>query len=145
MKNRGKQVFLCAALALLALPVVAQSTTQSAPVTGESIQERKENQQDRIANGVKSGQLTAGETANLEKKESSLNQEEHDMRKLDNGKLTAADKATLSDSRQFGIRCGIASLRFAGGFGRQPRICWRPASPSARIRGHDGFFVRRPS
>jgi len=99
MKNRGKRVFLSAALAILALPVVAQSTSQSAPVTGESIQDRKENQQDRIANGVKSGQLTAGETANLEKKESSVNQEERDMRKLDNGKLTAADKATLNQQQ----------------------------------------------
>jgi len=62
------------------------------PVTGESIQDRKQNQRDRIANGVKSGQLTAGETANLEKKQAALNQEERNMRKLDNGKLTAADK-----------------------------------------------------
>jgi len=29
------------------------------------IKARQENQQDRIAQGVKSGQLTAGETANL--------------------------------------------------------------------------------
>src|ERR1700719_56265 len=32
-----------------------------------TIEQRKENQQDRIANGVKSEQLTAAETANLEK------------------------------------------------------------------------------
>lgn len=87
---------LSAAFTVLALPVVAQST---APVTGQTIQERKENQQDRIANGVSSGQLTAGETANLEKKESNLNQEERDMRKLDNGKLTTADKATLNQQQ----------------------------------------------
>jgi hypothetical protein len=87
-----------AALAAFVLPVAAQSSS-SAPVTGESIQDRKENQQDRIANGVKSGELTAGETANLEKKESSLNQEERDMRKLDNGKLTAGDKATLNQQQ----------------------------------------------
>ena len=31
----------------------------------QEIQKRKENQQDRIAQGVKSGELTAGETANL--------------------------------------------------------------------------------
>lgn len=87
-----------AALAILALPVAAQ-TSQSAPVNGQSIQQRKENQQDRIANGVQSGQLTAGETTNLEKKESSLNQEERDMRKLDNGKLTSADKSTLNQQQ----------------------------------------------
>ena len=92
---------MSAALAVFALPAVAQSTqnTTSTPVTGESIQDRKENQQDRIANGVGSGQLTAGETTNLEKKESNLNQEERDMRKLDDGHLTGADKATLNQQQ----------------------------------------------
>jgi len=62
---------------------------------GATIDQRKGNQQDRIANGVNSGQLTAGETANLEKKESALNKEEHNMRAEDNGKLTPADRAKL--------------------------------------------------
>jgi hypothetical protein len=100
MKHGIRFALMSAALAAFALPVVAQSAQPApAPVTGQSIQERKENQQDRIANGVASGQLTAGETANLEKKESSLNQEERDMRKLDNGHLTAADKATLNQQQ----------------------------------------------
>ena len=89
-----QKMLIAAALAAFAVPAFSQTSP-----TGESIQDRKENQQDRIANGVKSGQLTAGETANLEKKESSLNQEEHDMRQLDNGKLTAADKATLNQQQ----------------------------------------------
>ena len=95
--NISKMTFLSAALAILALPVVAQTT--NAPVTGQTIQDRKENQQDRIANGVKSGELTAGETSNLEKKEAAINQEERDMRKLDNGKLTSADKKTLNQQQ----------------------------------------------
>ena len=103
MKHAIKMTLMSAALAAFALPVFAQSTTTPAPapapVTGESIQDRKENQQDRIANGVKSGELNANETTTLEKKESSLNQEERDMRKLDNGKLTAADKATLNQQQ----------------------------------------------
>ena len=98
MQNTLRISLFGAALAILALPVAAQNS-QSAPVTGQSIQQRKENQQDRIANGVESGQLTAGETKNLEKKESSLNQEERDMRKLDNGKLTSADKSTLNQQQ----------------------------------------------
>lgn len=99
MKNAFRFALMSAALAAFALPVVAQSTQNSTPVTGQSIQDRKENQQDRIANGVASGQLTAGETANLEKKESNLNQEERDMRKLDDGHLTNADKATLNQQQ----------------------------------------------
>src|SRR5437588_1780913 len=98
--NRTIKIGFCSAvLALLAMPVAAQSTTPSTPVTGQTIQQRKENQQGRIVNGVKSGELTAGETVNLEKKESSLNQEERDMRKLDNGKLTASDRATLNQQQ----------------------------------------------
>jgi hypothetical protein len=99
MKNPIRITLWSAALTILALPIVAQSNNPSTPVTGESIQDRKENQQDRIAQGVKSGQLTAGETANLEKKEAAVNQEERDMRKLDHGKLTAADKATLNQQQ----------------------------------------------
>ena len=99
MNSTLKISFLSTALAILALPLVAQSTNTSAPVTGESIQDRKENQQDRIGQGVQSGQLTAGETSNLKKKEAAINQEEHDMRKLDNGKLTTADKKTLTQQQ----------------------------------------------
>jgi hypothetical protein len=47
--------------------VLAQSTSSSTQSPSDpSIAQRKENQQDRIANGIKSGQLTAGETAKLE-------------------------------------------------------------------------------
>jgi hypothetical protein len=100
MKNEIKLSILNAALVACTLPVLAQDTaTTPAPVTGQTINNRKENQQDRIAQGVKSGQLTAGETSNLEKKETDINQESRDMRKLDNGKLTAADKKTLTQQQ----------------------------------------------
>jgi hypothetical protein len=98
MKSEIKLTLMSAALAVLALPVVAQNPS-SAPVTGQSIQGRKENQQDRIANGVKGGELNANETNTLEKKEATLNQEERDMRKLDNGRLTGADKSTLTQQQ----------------------------------------------
>jgi hypothetical protein len=95
MQNKG--LILTAVVAGLMLPVAAQtSTPAAAPAT---INQRKENQQDRIANGVQSGELTAGETKHLEKKESELNHEERDMRKLDNGHLTAADRATLNQQQ----------------------------------------------
>src|SRR5437879_10390737 len=58
--------------------------------------QRKENQQDRIANGVQSGQLTAGETANLEKKEAAINKETAEERAANGGKLTAAEKKQVN-------------------------------------------------
>jgi hypothetical protein len=57
---------------------------------------RRENQQDRIAQGVGSGQLTAGETANLEKKEAAINQEVHADRTLNGGTLTNAERRQVN-------------------------------------------------
>lgn len=85
------------AVAALAVAISSSCALTSAQATSDSIAQRKENQQQRIGNGVKSGQLTPHETANLEKREGSINKEEHNMRKADNGHLTAADKAALNN------------------------------------------------
>jgi hypothetical protein len=83
----------------------AQSSSAPAPATqpatpaakpDPSIAQRKENQQDRIANGVKSGQLTAGETANLETKEAAINGETKADRAANGGKLTPAEKTQIN-------------------------------------------------
>ena len=65
----------------------------------ETIHQRKVNQQRRIHQGVKSGELTRGETRHIEKKEHALNQEERDMRKMDHGKLTKQDRKTLNQQQ----------------------------------------------
>jgi hypothetical protein len=89
-----KIILQSAILAATVMPVAfAQQAAPNDPMT---INQRKENQQDRIAQGVKSGELTAGETRNLETKEASLNKEEHGMRAADDGHLTSADRATLN-------------------------------------------------
>jgi len=64
-----------------------------------TIGERKENQQDRIAQGVKSGQLTAGETANLEHKEAGLNKEIRTDRKDNGGNLTNNEKQQINNQQ----------------------------------------------
>ena len=94
-----KKIILNSAV-LIALTVPAafaqSGTTPAVDPDHRTIQQRKENQQDRIANGVKDGQLTPGETKNLETKEQNLNKEEHNMRANDNGHLTGADRAKLN-------------------------------------------------
>jgi hypothetical protein len=60
------------------------------------VNERRENQQDRIAQGVQSGQLTPGETSNLENQERALNGEIRADRKADGGKLTAGEKQQIN-------------------------------------------------
>jgi hypothetical protein len=92
-----------------ATTVLAQdpSSSQSSPAASApaantekkadpSIAQRKENQQNRIANGVKNGQLTAGETANLENKEAAINKETSADRAANGGKLTSAEKAQVN-------------------------------------------------
>jgi len=101
---------LPAAILLIGGVAVAQdqssSGSQSSSQSGEAaapaekpkptVARRKENQQDRIANGVKSGQLTAGETKNLEKKEAAINRETAADRAANGGKLTAAEKKQVN-------------------------------------------------
>jgi len=96
MKHR---MFMLAVAALIASgPAFAQ---QSQPQTqpnqpNPTINQRKQNQQDRIANGIDSGQLTAGETKNLESREANINREERDDRAGDNGHLTAAERQQIN-------------------------------------------------
>ena len=89
------------------------NTAFAQQITGASIEQRKDNQQQRIAQGVKSGQLTAGETANLEKREASINHEEQAMRQADNGKLTKEDKKLLTQ-RQNRVSKSIYSKKHNG-------------------------------
>jgi len=79
----------------LAAFMAAAPAAFTAGAHAQDINQRKENQQDRIAQGAKSGQLTSGETAHLEHQESGINQEEHGMRAQDNGHLTQSDRKTL--------------------------------------------------
>jgi len=96
---------LPAALLLLGTVALAQdqssstSSQSSTPAKPGEVAQRKENQQDRIANGVKSGQLTAGETANLENKEAAINRETRADRAANGGKLTGAEKQQINQQQ----------------------------------------------
>ncbi len=99
----SKGMVLPAAVLLLGSVSLAQTppppppaSAPAAPAPAPTIEQRKGNQQDRIANGVKSGQLTAGETANLEKKEAPINAETRADRAVNGGKLTAAEKRQVN-------------------------------------------------
>jgi hypothetical protein len=109
-KSKGLIVAAIVAGVFSVTPVNAQQTPppaqSSATAQGSAavppagtIGDRKENQQDRIANGVKDGQLTAGETASLEKKEAGLNQEIRTDRAADGGKLTNAEKTQVNQQQ----------------------------------------------
>jgi hypothetical protein len=100
-----KLVKLAMIVALAAAPaaLLAQTATPAAPAQAtptpgrndHNINQRKGDQQARIAQGDRSGQLTNGETRHLEKQEHGINKEERGMRAQDNGKLTKQDRQTL--------------------------------------------------
>lgn len=79
-------------------PAFAQQSQPSQPASPHPnrVYNRRENQQDRIANGVQSGQLTAGETKNLETREANVNREVRDDRAADNGKLTPQERRQVN-------------------------------------------------
>lgn len=64
-----------------------------------SVNGRRYTQQGRIANGIASGELTAGETRNLEGRESNLNRQIYNDRQADGGRLTPEERRQVSERR----------------------------------------------
>ena len=90
--------FVTAVLASTLVIAPAAMIAQTTPTPGAhdyNINQRKVDQQDRIANGVRNGKLTAGQTARLEHQEAGINKEERGMRAQDNGHLTKQDRQTI--------------------------------------------------
>jgi methionine-rich copper-binding protein CopC len=90
--------FVTAVLASTLVIAPAAMIAQTTPTPGAhdyNINQRKVDQQDRIANGVKNCQLTAGQTSRLEHQEAGINKEERGMRAQDNGHLTKQDRQTI--------------------------------------------------
>ena len=90
--------FVTAVLASTLVIAPAAMMAQTPPTPGAhdyNINQRKVDQQDRIANGVKNGKLSAGQTAHLEHQEAGINKEERGMRAQDNGHLTKQDRQTI--------------------------------------------------
>jgi hypothetical protein len=86
---RGFRFVSIAALACAALLVASDASAGP-------IKNRKERQQDRIGQGVQSGQLTSREAARLERKETALNKEESKMRQNNGGALTPRDRRIIN-------------------------------------------------
>ena len=58
--------------------------------------QRRENQQDRIAQGIKSGQMTPAEAAKAEKQQKGINHQVAADRKANGGTLTASEKKQVN-------------------------------------------------
>jgi hypothetical protein len=77
----------------LAIAIGAAISASAMAQTNASEVQRNLNQQTRIEEGLKSGELNTREAARLEKQESKINRDQ--ARALQDGKLTAAEKAKL--------------------------------------------------
>jgi hypothetical protein len=86
---------LTLAAILFSAPAIMLAQTPTPGKNDYNINQRKYDQQHRIANGVKSGQLTPGQTSHLEHQEAAINHEEHAMRAQDSGHLTKQDRKTI--------------------------------------------------
>lgn len=87
-----KSAMFVVALGAISIGAMAQNTAPS-PV----INQHKDNQQERIGNGVENGSLTAGEASHLEKKETRINAEENRMKS--DGNFTAAERARIRNQQ----------------------------------------------
>jgi hypothetical protein len=90
--------YLVLAATLVAMPATA-ALAQTTHYERHHIAQRKANQQARIAQGVRSGQMTPRETAHVEHQEAAINHEERAMRAQDNGHLTAGDRHVLAQQQ----------------------------------------------
>jgi hypothetical protein len=83
---------------------VAQQHAQSQPISASdrsvgrnyNPNTREANQDQRIANGLRSGQMTSGEAARAERTQSNIDQQVHDDREANGGKLTGAERQQIN-------------------------------------------------
>jgi len=103
MKTRNLILSAAAVIVLCVPAAFAQQsgTGSTAPPadTPATIAQRKDNQQDRIAQGIDSGQLTAGETSRLENQQQGINREVSADKQANGGKLTGADRRAINQSQ----------------------------------------------
>jgi hypothetical protein len=86
-----KKVFLSMVAAGLLVSTCGIASAQEG-----RIQERKENQQQRIGEGVENGTLSPKETAHLENQQANLNREIRHDRNQNGGNLTNKEKAQIN-------------------------------------------------
>jgi hypothetical protein len=87
-------------LALTSTIGFAQASPAPAPAPMQrhaaTINLRREHQQMRIAQGIRTGRLNARQASRLERREASIGRQEHHMRRADGGRLTQFDRVRLN-------------------------------------------------
>jgi uncharacterized protein YdbL (DUF1318 family) len=76
--------------------MILMVTALSSLAMAAEVDRREARQQGRVAEGVESGQLTAGETARIEKQEARIDKEIKTDRAANGGKLTPAERRSIN-------------------------------------------------
>jgi hypothetical protein len=119
------------------------ATSTAVAARGATVNQRAENQQQRVAQGVRSGQMTAGETRNVEGREASINHQTQADRAANNGRLTPQEHQQINQ-RQNNVSRSIDQDKHNAA--TQPRAQARPqAAPRApqRPEEHGGEHGHR--
>ncbi len=132
MKSVFKFAFI-AGLTFLVAAEVAYGQAQSYGTNDPGVQQRMQNQQQRIDQGISSGQLTPREAGRLEAQEARIKQDE--LRMKSDGNLTPAERQrSQPGARQIQRRYLPSEARCADGQcrpGRRRGQCQRPQHPAA--------------
>jgi hypothetical protein len=91
---------------------VAQQHAQSQPIStadrsagrNYNPNTREANQDQRIANGLRSGQMTSGEAARAERTQSHIDQQVHSDREANGGKLTGSERQQINSEQNAASR-----------------------------------------
>lgn len=99
-----------------------------------TVNERATTQQNRVANGVRSGQMTAHETRNVEGREASINRQTARDRAANNGRLTQQEHQQINQ-RQNNVSRSINNDRHNQA--RQPQARPQAQHQESRGGGHE--------
>jgi len=83
-------------LALTSTIGIAQAAPAPMQRHATTINQRREHQQQRIGQGIRTGRLNARQGARLERREASIGRQEHHMRAADGGRLNHYDRVRLN-------------------------------------------------
>jgi hypothetical protein len=116
------------------------ATNTAVASRGATVNQRANNQQQRVANGVKSGQMTAGETRNVEGRDASINRQANTDRAANGGKLTNQEHQQINQ-RQNNVSKSIYNDKHNAASQRQARPAQqarpkREAAPKAQKEEH---------
>lgn len=108
-------------LALTSTIGFAQAAPAPAPMQrhAATINQRRDFQQERIGQGIRSGRINARQGARLERREVSIARAEHRMRMHDGGRLTHFDRVRLNHRLNHSSRAIYRARHHRARYGRR--------------------------